>query len=156
LEVQRDPERRRPVALDHAPVEVDPDDVARTDLVPGEQPRVAEQRAVAEVDRDVSGEVVVVALAPQRARQQHELLARCEVGQQLLGSRAERHAWRLCEWSTFPTGMGEVAFPRPDWVRRINDMAPGVGGAAALVALDPDELLALAVASTGLDDFGDP
>ncbi len=52
--------------------------------------------------------------------------------------------------------MKEVSFPRPDWVRRINDMAPGVGGAAALVALDPDELLAQAVATTGLDDFGDP
>jgi hypothetical protein len=47
-------------------------------------------------------------------------------------------------------------FPRPDWVRRINDMAPGVGGATALVALDPDEMLAQAVATTGLDDFGDP
>jgi hypothetical protein len=51
--------------------------------------------------------------------------------------------------------MGEVAFPRPEWVRRINDMAPGVGGAASLVALDPDELLERAVATTGLDDFGD-
>src|SRR6478672_7971935 len=51
--------------------------------------------------------------------------------------------------------MGEVTFPRPDWVRRINDMAPGVGGAASLVALDPDELLDRAVATTGLDDFGD-
>ena len=51
--------------------------------------------------------------------------------------------------------MPEVVFPRPDWVRRINDMAPGVGGAARLVALDADELLAQAVDATGLDDFGD-
>src|SRR5262245_31206881 len=51
--------------------------------------------------------------------------------------------------------VSEVSFPRPDWVRRINDMAPGVGGAAALVGRDPDEMLARAVASTGLDDFGD-
>jgi hypothetical protein len=51
--------------------------------------------------------------------------------------------------------VGEARFPRPDWVRRINDMAPGVGGAAALISLDPDELIALAVANTGLDDFGD-
>jgi hypothetical protein len=49
----------------------------------------------------------------------------------------------------------EVTFPRPAWVRRINDMAPGVGGAAVLVSLDPDELLVRAVATTGLDDFGD-
>ena len=46
--------------------------------------------------------------------------------------------------------------PRPDWVRRINDMAPGVGGAAALVSLDPEEIVAAAVAATGLDDFGEP
>jgi Sulfotransferase family len=54
-----------------------------------------------------------------------------------------------------PSETSEVSFPRPDWVRRINAMAPGVGGAAALVALDPDALLAHAVAATGLDDFGD-
>ncbi len=35
-------------------------------------------------------------------------------------------------------------------------MAPGVGGASALVALDPDDLVAAAVAATGLDDFGAP
>ena len=35
-------------------------------------------------------------------------------------------------------------------------MAPGVGGASVLVALDPDELIAAAVAATGLDDFGGP
>jgi hypothetical protein len=52
--------------------------------------------------------------------------------------------------------MREVAFPRPEWVRRINDMAPGVGGAASLVALDADELLERAIATTGLADFGDP
>src|SRR3954468_5011174 len=51
--------------------------------------------------------------------------------------------------------MTEVTFERPDWVRRINDMAPGVGGAASLVALDADELLERAAATTGLDDFGD-
>jgi hypothetical protein len=34
-------------------------------------------------------------------------------------------------------------------------MAPGIGGAASLVALDADELLDQAVANTGLDDFGE-
>ncbi len=35
-------------------------------------------------------------------------------------------------------------------------MAAGVGGARAMVSLDPDELLATARAATGLDDLGDP
>ena len=52
--------------------------------------------------------------------------------------------------------MTDALFPRPDWVRRINAMAPGVGGAGALVALDPDELITAAAAATGLDDFGAP
>lgn len=52
--------------------------------------------------------------------------------------------------------MSDAEFPRPDWVRRINAMAPGVGGADALVALDADELIAAATAATGLDDFGLP
>ena len=52
--------------------------------------------------------------------------------------------------------MTDPLFPRPDWVRRINDMAPGVGGAGVMVSLDPDEIVAAAVAVTGLDDFGAP
>jgi hypothetical protein len=49
-----------------------------------------------------------------------------------------------------------MPYIRPDWVRRINAMAPGVGGSAAMVGLDPDELIATARSATGLDDFGDP
>ncbi|MFA5885836.1 MAG: sulfotransferase [Acidimicrobiia bacterium] len=52
--------------------------------------------------------------------------------------------------------MAEVSFPRPDWVRRVNAMGPGVGGAGALVALDADEIIAAAIAATGLDDLGEP
>lgn len=52
--------------------------------------------------------------------------------------------------------MSDLLFPRPDWVRRINAMASGIGGEGALVALDADELIAAAVAATGLDDFGEP
>ena len=52
--------------------------------------------------------------------------------------------------------MPDALLPRPDWVRRINAMAPGVGGGAALVGLDADEMIAAAVAATGLDDFGAP
>ena len=102
LEVQRDTERRGPVALDDAAVEIDADHVARSDLVPREQPRVAEQCPVTEVDRDVPGEVVVVALAPQRAREEDELFTRRQVGQKLLVSRRERHTTSVREWATFP------------------------------------------------------
>lgn len=45
---------------------------------------------------------------------------------------------------------------RPDWLRRLISHGPAVGGAAHLVSLDPDELVATAIDSTGgLDDFGD-
>jgi hypothetical protein len=43
---------------------------------------------------------------------------------------------------------------RPRWVERLNAHGAAVGGARALVSLDPDELLATARASTGFDDFG--
>ena len=45
--------------------------------------------------------------------------------------------------------------PRPDWVRRINAMADSVGGAAELIPLDPEELVARATRTAGLTDFGD-
>jgi hypothetical protein len=45
-------------------------------------------------------------------------------------------------------------YRRPDWVRRVVAMGPSVGGAEHLVALDADEIIATAVRSTGLDDFG--
>jgi hypothetical protein len=44
---------------------------------------------------------------------------------------------------------------RPDWVRRINAMGAGVGGPAAMVQLDADELHQRAQEATGLDDYGD-
>jgi hypothetical protein len=89
LEVERDAERHRPVAFEEVAVEVDADDVARADLVPREQPRVAQQRAVAQVVRDVPGEVVVVALPPQGAREQDDLLLGREIRQQLVGGGSE-------------------------------------------------------------------
>jgi hypothetical protein len=52
--------------------------------------------------------------------------------------------------------MGDFTPARPDLVRRLNAMAAGVGGARAIVPLDADELIGLAVAATGLDDFGEP
>jgi hypothetical protein len=51
--------------------------------------------------------------------------------------------------------MTAMTFVRPDWVRRLNAMAAGVGGAAAIVPLDADELIERALEVTGLDDFGD-
>lgn len=45
-------------------------------------------------------------------------------------------------------------FDRPDWVRRVNAMAFGAGGAADVVPLDADDLIERACRSAGLDDFG--
>jgi hypothetical protein len=45
--------------------------------------------------------------------------------------------------------------PRPRWLERLNAHAAAAGGAAELVTLDPEELLARACAATGLADFGD-
>jgi hypothetical protein len=44
--------------------------------------------------------------------------------------------------------------PPPEWLVRLNAHADAVGGAEHLVALDAEGLLAAAVESTGLDDFG--
>jgi len=43
---------------------------------------------------------------------------------------------------------------RPIWVERLIEHGEAVGGAANLVSLDPEELIATAKASTGLGDFG--
>ena len=45
--------------------------------------------------------------------------------------------------------------PRPDWVRRLNLFGTAVGDPARLVSLDADDMLAVAVESVGLSDFGD-
>ena len=44
--------------------------------------------------------------------------------------------------------------PAPAWVERLDAHGRAVGGGEHLVSLDPDDLLAAARASTGLDDFG--
>ena len=44
--------------------------------------------------------------------------------------------------------------PRPEWVERLIAHGDAVGGAEHLVGLESDELLRVAAASTGLDDFG--
>ena len=43
---------------------------------------------------------------------------------------------------------------RPDWLRRLNRFGPATGAPDAIVPLDPDELLALARRTTGLEDIG--
>ena len=88
--MEGDSEGNRPFALDDVAVERDAQHVLRTDLRPGEQPRVAEQGAVAEVGRDVAGQVVVVPLAPQGPGQQGQFLAGSELGHQAPGRRGER------------------------------------------------------------------
>ncbi|MET0490424.1 MAG: sulfotransferase, partial [Acidimicrobiales bacterium] len=45
---------------------------------------------------------------------------------------------------------------RPVWVERLIAHGDAVGGPEHLVGLDADELVATAVDSTGLDDFGPP
>jgi hypothetical protein len=45
---------------------------------------------------------------------------------------------------------------RPEWVTRLLAHGDAAGGAHHLVGLDPDELVATAVASAGHDDFGPP
>ena len=48
-----------------------------------------------------------------------------------------------------------MALVHPDWVRRLNLFGDVVGDPRLLAGLDPDELLATARASTGLDDLGE-
>jgi hypothetical protein len=47
------------------------------------------------------------------------------------------------------------ALVHPDWVRRLNLFGDVVGDPRLLAGLEPDELLATARASTGLDDLGE-
>ncbi|MDQ1479021.1 MAG: hypothetical protein QOE62_4250, partial [Actinomycetota bacterium] len=47
------------------------------------------------------------------------------------------------------------ALEHPDWVRRFNLFGDIVGDPRRLAGLDPDELLAMARASTGLEDLGE-
>jgi len=51
--------------------------------------------------------------------------------------------------------MGWKAPERPPWVDHLIAYGDAVGGADRIVGLDPDELVATACASVGLDDFGD-
>lgn len=47
------------------------------------------------------------------------------------------------------------ALTHPDWLRRMNLFGDAVGDPSLVVGLDPDELLATARRSTGLDDVGE-
>ena len=75
-EVKGNPERSRPVAFDHVAFQVDADHLVRTELVPRDEPRIAQEGPVADVARDVTGQVVVVTLAPEAPSQEYELLSR--------------------------------------------------------------------------------
>ncbi len=75
------------------------------------------------------------------------------------GTRRVYHHGRNTEELDYMNGVQEAwmsaRYRRPDWVRRINLMGDAVGGRPGdLVALDADELLRAAQASTGLGDFG--
>lgn len=43
---------------------------------------------------------------------------------------------------------------RPQWVTRLNYIGAAVGGAAHLISLDADEMMQVAMKTTGLSDFG--
>jgi hypothetical protein len=43
---------------------------------------------------------------------------------------------------------------RPQWVTRLNYIGAAVGGAARLISLDVDEMMQVAMTTTGLSDFG--
>jgi len=45
--------------------------------------------------------------------------------------------------------------PRPEWATVLNRLGEGLGTPAVMVSLDADEMIAAAVAATGLEDFGD-
>ena len=75
------PERHRPLPLEDVAVEIDAQDVLGPELLPQQQPRIAEQRAVGLAVGDVPGQVVVVALVPEGAGQQDQL----QCGRQLAG-----------------------------------------------------------------------
>ncbi len=91
LEMEWNAQRNRPVALQQPPLDVDDQDVLGTELVPEQEPRVAQERPVRLTVGDVPGQMVVVALAPQGAGQKDDLLARRELGQQRVGGGGERH-----------------------------------------------------------------
>ena len=90
FQMERDAERDGPLALDDLALQGDAQHVLGPDLRPGEEPRVAQQRAVAEVGGDVAGEVVVVALAPQGTGQQGQFLAGGQLRHQPVGVGRER------------------------------------------------------------------
>jgi hypothetical protein len=64
FEVQWDAQRSRPLPLDHLSLEVDPDELRGTEFVPCDEPRVAKQGAVAQIHRDVTGQMIGIALSP--------------------------------------------------------------------------------------------
>jgi hypothetical protein len=68
FEMQWDTQRSRPFPLDNLSVEVDPDQLRWTEFIPRDEPWVAEQGAIAKIHRDVAGQMVGVALSPQRSR----------------------------------------------------------------------------------------
>ena len=88
-EMEGDPERDRPVPFDQGAVEVDHQHVLGPDLLPEEEPGVAEQGVVGLAVGDVPGQVVVVPLPPEGAREQHQLLARGEIGKEVGRRRRE-------------------------------------------------------------------
>src|SRR5690606_2571605 len=90
-EMQWNTQRYRPLPFEQSPVQADPEYIAGAELLPGQQPRIAQQRAVTHIAGDMAGQVVAISLAPQGTRQQHDLLGRREDGNEPVGARAENH-----------------------------------------------------------------
>ena len=74
-----------------------------------------------------------------------------------LGDRPHAHlpAERVGCYGVVASGNMTEALVHPDWVRRLNLFGDVVGDPRLLAGLEPDELLATARASTGLEDLGE-
>src|SRR5665213_2096447 len=74
-EVQRNTRWDGPITLHDSALDVNANYLAGEKLIPREKPRVAQKRAVSEVVRDMSCQMIRVPLDPQRTSEQRQLLA---------------------------------------------------------------------------------
>ena len=93
--VQLHTRRGGPLPLQNVAVDVDADHVFEAELVPQKEPGIRQERAVFEPVRDVPGEMIVVAFAPQRAGEQHDFPSPRQGREQPVLGGAERHGWLL-------------------------------------------------------------
>ena len=71
-----------PLALDHMPLGIQPQNVGGRQLTPGQLPRIGQICSVIQTQRDMACDMVVIALTRKHAAQQRNLLALCQFLQQ--------------------------------------------------------------------------